>query len=87
MKATTITIRGTRDAVRAAMENAALLVQAFGDNARDELRFSLVDAPGGRGVEVHASSPSLGRKAMKEGLRNYRSLLEAGEIPTGERCP
>ena len=75
MKAATITIRCAPDAVRDALRDAA------------DLRCSFIAAPGGRGVEVHASSASLDQKAMKAALRNCRALLEAGEAPTGERRP
>ncbi len=74
MKAATITIRAANDALRAALDTI-------------DMRVSLVEAPGRRGVEVHASSPSLEQKEMKAILRKLQSLLEAGEVPTGARRP
>lgn len=84
MKAATITIRAAQDAVQNALDDPNMRSQTFDKDAED-VRFSLLEAPGERGIEVHASSPSLGQKEMKGGLRKYRSLLEAGEIPTGDR--
>jgi hypothetical protein len=48
-------------------------------------RFSLVPAPGNRGTEIHVTSHELNQKQLKTGLRNYRALIEAGELPTGAR--
>ncbi len=74
---------------------------AYVDNA-GEVRF--VDAPGGRGTEVHATikyrapegvvgeavlkllNPTF-KQMIKEDIRRFKRLLEAGEIPTLEGQP
>jgi len=84
MNAATITVRRSRENLAADTEDAAVFAGAFGEGSGD-CRCSLVSAPEGRGTEIHATSEKLNQKRLKAGLRAYRALVEAGEIPTGER--
>lgn len=78
--AATITIRADRSAGL----NEPQLRAAFGDNY-DRCAISTLNAPGGRGTELHVTSHDVGQKKLKAHLRAYRALLETGEIPTGAR--
>ena len=60
----------------------ATLRTAFGDDYAS-CRFSRLPAPDHRGVEIHVTSNDVGQKTLKQHLRDYRALVEAGEIPTG----
>jgi hypothetical protein len=60
------------------------LLAAFGVG-HASCRYSLVPAPGNRGTEIHVTSHELSQKELKAGLRTYRALIEAGEVPTGAR--
>jgi hypothetical protein len=48
-------------------------------------QLELRDAPDGRGTEMHLSMRGVGKYAIDEILRRAKSMLEAGEIPTGRR--
>jgi hypothetical protein len=77
--AATITV-----AFAAHVPDPAQLQTVFGDGY-ESCRFSLMPAPGTRGTEIHVTSHELNQKELKAGLRKYRALVEAGEIPTGAR--
>ena len=72
MIAATITVNAQRDLLESVLQGLV-----------EDYRFSLVDAPGGRGIEIHASSDRLGQKRLKAELRQIRARIETGEIPTG----
>jgi hypothetical protein len=84
MNAATITVKAERLGSDAGVDEDRALGRAFGDVLR-ECRFSCKPAPGNRGTEIHASSVRLTKKEMKQRLRVYRALIEAGEMPTGAR--
>ncbi len=84
MNPATITVNAPAEMVAAAMRGGNVVQETFGDTA-ERCRFSFIDAPGGRGTEIHASCDGLDQKAIKAALRKCRALLEAGEMPTGDR--
>ncbi len=45
----------------------------------------LSDAPEGRGTEISLTMRGAGKYEIKDVLRRAKALLEAGEVPTGER--
>ena len=47
-------------------------------------RLALINAPGGRGTELHLVMNER-KYGVKEVVRRMKSMLEAGEIPTGAR--
>jgi hypothetical protein len=72
---------------------ATITIGNFGTNEPDQdrlhiafgsgyasCRFSLIPAPGNRGTEIHVTSHELNQKQLKAGLRNYRALIEAGDV-------
>lgn len=79
MKAATITVRTSK------LDEEALDFAFKG--AEGDYSFSKVSAPANRGIEIHVSSARLGKAELKDALRKYRALSEAGETPTGARRP
>ena len=55
-----------------------------GHGDRHWARLALIDAPGGRGTELHLVMTDR-KYSVKEVVRRLKYMLEAGEIPTGAR--
>lgn len=82
-----VTVAVPRERVEAFVESRERMLTALGSKRRLGMidRLEVRDAPGGRGTEVRLGMRGLGKYDIKEVLRRAKSLLEAGEIPTGRR--
>jgi hypothetical protein len=62
-------------------EDASVIAWRCEAHPGEGARLALVDAPGGRGTELHLTMRAE-KYAVKEIVRRLKSLLETGEIPT-----
>ena len=83
-----MTVSAPRPVVDRFVSERENLLQAAGSARALEAieRFQLRDAPGGRGTEFELYMRGRGKYAVKEVLRRAKALIEAGEIPTGDRA-
>lgn len=80
-----MTIALPRERVEAFLNDDEDVERAAGSRDRVALleRLEVVEAPGGRGTEIHASSRRAKHKyELKNVLRRMKALLETGETPT-----
>jgi hypothetical protein len=82
-----VTILAPRERVEAFISSREHMAQALESTKRFAAieRVEVRHAPGDRGTEVYLTMRGTGKYAIKEILRRAKSLLEAGEIPTGRR--
>ncbi|MDQ2872017.1 MAG: hypothetical protein M3R35_02680 [Candidatus Eremiobacteraeota bacterium] len=85
--AQTLTALVPRERALAFIESQECMLEAAGSKralaAVNDVELS--DAPEGRGTEIRLTMRSTGKYDVKDVLRRVKALLEAGEVPTGDR--
>ena len=82
-----MTVLASRERVEGFLEARERVLEALASKKLFEniQSVELVDAPAGRGTEIHLTMRGLGKYAVKDILRRAKALIEAGEIPTARR--